>query len=217
MTVGVLRAAVYGRDVERDGWPSVSVVMPIRNEAEGLERAVSSELEQEYPVEFDVCLAIAPSDDDTEAVAAQLAAADDQVLVVGFGGEDPSIGSTITYESTQGATVDLTVAGIIKASSPSTRVIGCSPAASAVMDTKGQRMVAGDFVPQAKLSQHLKDVRLILAEAENSGCRAPLSELHRALLERAEELGFGEADNSAIIEAFRPPQDTITKTKRKTP
>ena len=42
--------------------------------------------------------------------------ADGQVLVVGFGGEDPSVGSTITYESTQGATVDLTVAGIIKGS-----------------------------------------------------------------------------------------------------
>ncbi len=83
------------------------------------------------------------------------------------------------------------------------RILRQTPAASAVMETKGQRMVAGDFAPQARLSQHLKDVRLILVEANTRGCSTPLSELHQALLQRAEELGFGEADNSAIIEAFR--------------
>ena len=34
--------------------------------------------------------------------------------------------------------------------------------------------------------------------------QTPLSELHQTLLERAEELGFGGADNSAIIQAFKP-------------
>lgn len=77
-----LRSAGFGRDLERSGWPTVSVVVPVRNEAEHLDRAVSSILAQEYPRPFDVCLAIAPSDDDTEAVAARLSADDGRVTVV---------------------------------------------------------------------------------------------------------------------------------------
>jgi 3-hydroxyisobutyrate dehydrogenase-like beta-hydroxyacid dehydrogenase len=77
-----------------------------------------------------------------------------------------------------------------------------SPAYSRTMDAKGPKMVAGDFSPQAKLSQHLKDVRLILDEASRSGQCLPLSSLHRELLEQAEAAGFGELDNSAIIRAI---------------
>ena len=47
-----------------------------------------------------------------------------------------------------------------------------------------------------------KDVRLILAQGKKVGARVPLSELHRKLLERAEELGYGPADNSAVIKAY---------------
>jgi glycosyltransferase involved in cell wall biosynthesis len=80
--VGDVRAACFGRDLDRDGWPTVSVVMPIRNEAEHLERAVASILGQQYPVEFDVCLAVAPSDDGTEALAAAVAEREPRVAVV---------------------------------------------------------------------------------------------------------------------------------------
>lgn len=82
-----------------------------------------------------------------------------------------------------------------------------SAAYSRVMDTKGEKMNAGDFSPQARLSQHLKDVRLILAEGESAGARLPFSELHRTLLEALEQSGFGDADNSAIIRAFETPGD----------
>jgi 3-hydroxyisobutyrate dehydrogenase len=71
------------------------------------------------------------------------------------------------------------------------------------METKGELMVSGDFSPQARLAQHLKDVRLILTESERANCQTPLSQLHQALLETAVELGFGDSDNSAIIEVFR--------------
>lgn len=77
-----LRAASFRRDPERDGWPSVSVIVPVRNEGQHLERAIASILAQEYPGPFDVCLAVAPSDDDTAALAAGLAARDDRVAVV---------------------------------------------------------------------------------------------------------------------------------------
>ena len=80
--VVALRAASDGRDLKREGWPTVSVVMPVRNEAPHLERAVASILEQQYPEPFDVCLAVAPSDDDTAAIAARLAVANDRVHVV---------------------------------------------------------------------------------------------------------------------------------------
>ena len=77
------------------------------------------------------------------------------------------------------------------------------PSYSRAMDSKGRKMIARDFAPEARLSQHLKDVRLILAAAEGCGTHLPLSLLHRQLLEQAESLGFGASDNSAIIESFR--------------
>ena len=78
-------------------------------------------------------------------------------------------------------------------------VLRGSMAYSRAMDVKGQKMLDEDFTVQARLSQHLKDVRLILA----SGVTLPLSETHRQLLEQAEAMGLGEADNCAIIKAIQ--------------
>jgi 3-hydroxyisobutyrate dehydrogenase-like beta-hydroxyacid dehydrogenase len=77
-----------------------------------------------------------------------------------------------------------------------------SAAYSRMMDTKGEKMVTGDFEPQARLSQHLKDVRLILQAASDAGAELPLSRTHQSLLETAEAAGLGPLDNSAIIRAF---------------
>jgi 3-hydroxyisobutyrate dehydrogenase-like beta-hydroxyacid dehydrogenase len=82
-------------------------------------------------------------------------------------------------------------------------ILRVSPAYSAAMDVKGAKMLSGDFAPQARLSQHLKDVRLILAAGERTGATLPLSSVHRQLLERAEAAGLGELDNSAIARLFR--------------
>lgn len=82
------------------------------------------------------------------------------------------------------------------------RVLTGTMAYSRIMDTKGRKMIEGDFGTQARLSQHLKDVRLMLDAAETDGLRLPLSETHRGLLELAEEAGFGDADNSAVIKAY---------------
>jgi len=76
---------------------------------------------------------------------------------------------------------------------------------SRIMDTKGRKMIEGDFSTQARLSQHLKDVRLILAAAAGAGQALPLSETHCRLLEAAEAAGFGDADNSALIRAYDRP------------
>ena len=77
-----------------------------------------------------------------------------------------------------------------------------SMAYSRAMDVKGRKMIEGDFTPQARLSQHLKDVRLMLQSAERAGLALPLSATHRELLEQAEAAGFGELDNSAIIKVM---------------
>ncbi|MEO8025237.1 MAG: NAD(P)-dependent oxidoreductase [Bryobacteraceae bacterium] len=81
-------------------------------------------------------------------------------------------------------------------------VLKAGPAYSRAMDAKGQKMIAGDFEPEARLSQHLKDVRLILAASLRNGSRAPLSELHRSILEHLEADGWGDKDNSAVIRAW---------------
>ena len=82
-------------------------------------------------------------------------------------------------------------------------VLMTSMAYSKIMDTKGRKMVEGDYRVQARLSQHLKDIRLILAAAQAKGQALPLTATHALLLEAAESAGFGDADNSAVIEALR--------------
>jgi 3-hydroxyisobutyrate dehydrogenase-like beta-hydroxyacid dehydrogenase len=84
-------------------------------------------------------------------------------------------------------------------------ILKASPAYSTVMDIKGEKMIAREYSPQARLSQHLKDVRLILAAAARTATDLPLSSLHQQLLERAETAGLGQLDNSAIREVFGPP------------
>ncbi|WP_414663639.1 NAD(P)-dependent oxidoreductase [Horticoccus sp. 23ND18S-11] len=84
-------------------------------------------------------------------------------------------------------------------------VMRACPAYSRIMDTKGERMIHGDFAPDARLSQHLKDVRLIVETGQQAGLPMPLSAAHRAVLEAAEAAGWGERDNSAIIQALRAP------------
>lgn len=54
-------------------YPSVSAVMPARNDAAGLADAVDSVLKQDYAGDLNLVIAVAPSDDDTEALANALA------------------------------------------------------------------------------------------------------------------------------------------------
>ncbi len=81
-------------------------------------------------------------------------------------------------------------------------VLSESAAYSRVMEIKGRKMVEGSFEPVARLSQHLKDVRLILEAGAAAGRELPLSTVHKQLLERAESMGLGELDNSAIIQVW---------------
>ena len=63
-------------------WPSVSVVIPVRNEAQAILRAVDSALGQDYPGSLEVVVADGNSTDGTRAALDHLAAQNDGVLVV---------------------------------------------------------------------------------------------------------------------------------------
>jgi len=82
-------------------------------------------------------------------------------------------------------------------------VLAGSMAYSRAIDAKGRKMVERDFTVQARLTQHLKDVRLILAAGDAAGLKLPLADTHRRLMEQALAAGLGEMDNSAIIEVLR--------------
>jgi 3-hydroxyisobutyrate dehydrogenase-like beta-hydroxyacid dehydrogenase len=78
-----------------------------------------------------------------------------------------------------------------------------SMAYSRTMDAKGPKMIKGDFAVQARLSQHFKDVRLILEAAAAAGQELPLSAVHAQLLGQAEAAGWGDQDNIAVIKAIQ--------------
>lgn len=78
-----------------------------------------------------------------------------------------------------------------------------TPAYSCAMDVKGQKMLQGDFAPQSKVSQHHKDLRIILEYAERAGQELPLTALHARLLEGLMAGGEGDLDTSAVLLALR--------------
>ena len=83
------------------------------------------------------------------------------------------------------------------------KVARASAAYAQVMDTKGPKMIAGDFSPQGYVKQHLKDVHLMLDQAQKIGQKLPLLEVHAEALESCVRQGEGEADNCIIIEEIR--------------
>lgn len=82
-------------------------------------------------------------------------------------------------------------------------VLKATPAYSAAMDVKGEKMITQDFSPQARLKQHRKDVGLIRQLAAQHQQELPLSTLHAQLLDSAIDAGYGELDNSAIYKVIR--------------
>jgi GT2 family glycosyltransferase len=60
----------------------VSVIMPVRNAGRNLAESVSHVLNQVYPGELELVLAVGPSKDKTEEIARELAAADRRISVV---------------------------------------------------------------------------------------------------------------------------------------
>ena len=66
----------------KNPYPSVMVMMPVRNEQQHLISAVESVLNQNYPGQLEIVLAIGPSVDQTEKVASDLAAKHASVRII---------------------------------------------------------------------------------------------------------------------------------------
>ena len=79
------RALVFSyrvSDMSADFWPPVSVVMPVLNEERHLREAVLGVLAQDYPGDLELVMALGPSRDGTDAIAAELVAQYPQVRAV---------------------------------------------------------------------------------------------------------------------------------------
>ncbi|MBN1804444.1 MAG: NAD(P)-dependent oxidoreductase [Sedimentisphaerales bacterium] len=74
-----------------------------------------------------------------------------------------------------------------------------TPAFSAAMDVKGKKMLDGDFTAEGRLSQHYKDVAIMLEYSKKLGQELPLSKVHSDILKKAIQAGDGDLDNSAVI------------------
>src|SRR6476660_5766525 len=83
------------------------------------------------------------------------------------------------------------------------KVARSSAAYSQVMDIKGAKMIRGEFAAEGRISQHLKDVHLMLEQAERVKQRLPLLEIHADVLEACVRHGEAELDNSAVIKEIR--------------
>ena len=83
------------------------------------------------------------------------------------------------------------------------KVARASAASSQVMDTKGPKMIAGDFSPEGRVRQSLKDAHLMLDQARKAGQKLPLLEIHAQVLEACIAHGEAERDNSIVIEEIR--------------
>jgi 3-hydroxyisobutyrate dehydrogenase-like beta-hydroxyacid dehydrogenase len=74
---------------------------------------------------------------------------------------------------------------------------------SQVMETKGPKMVRGDFSPEGRARQTLKDCRLMLAQAAAAGQPLKMLELHAEVLEACVKAGEADLDNSVVINEIR--------------
>ncbi len=74
---------------------------------------------------------------------------------------------------------------------------------SQVMETKGPKMVRGDFSPEGRVKQTLKDVHLMLDQAGSVGQKLSMLEVHADVLGACVRAGEADLDNSAIIKEVR--------------
>ena len=74
---------------------------------------------------------------------------------------------------------------------------------SQVMETKGPKMVRGDFSPEGRVKQTLKDAHLMLDQAAATGQTLSMLEVHVDVLEACVRAGDADLDNSAIIKEVR--------------
>ena len=78
-----------------------------------------------------------------------------------------------------------------------------SAAYSQVMDTKGLKMVRGDFAPEGRARQTLKDAYLMREQGRAAGQVLSMLNVHIDVLESCVTHGEGDLDNSVVINEVR--------------
>lgn len=76
-------------------------------------------------------------------------------------------------------------------------------AASAVMASKGPKMVKRDFAPLGRIAQSAKDFRLISDTAKAKDQHLPFAETYLRMMHLCLENGGGDLDNAAILQAIQ--------------
>jgi len=78
-----------------------------------------------------------------------------------------------------------------------------SAAYNRAMDTRGDKMVNGDFAPHGKVIQSRKDFRLMHDAARRVGQQLPLAAVYLELIEACVAAGESDLDNSAVFKELR--------------
>jgi len=86
-------------------WPSVSVIIPAREEGRHLRACVEAVMAQDYPGEVEVVLAVAPSRDRTAALAAELAVTHPRLTLVDNPGGTTPVGLNLALAACTGEVV----------------------------------------------------------------------------------------------------------------
>ncbi|MBA3487407.1 MAG: NAD(P)-dependent oxidoreductase [Lysobacter sp.] len=79
------------------------------------------------------------------------------------------------------------------------QVLDAGPMASLVSTTKLDKMVRGDFAPQAAIRDVAQIASLIRDQARSSGVEAPLLDIAERLFDAARERGLSDLDMAAVL------------------
>lgn len=86
---------------------------------------------------------------------------------------------------------------------PFLAVLKESAAYTRAMDTRGEKMINGDFAPHGKVYQSRKDFRLMQEAARRTGQQLPLATVYLELIESCVAHGESDLDTAVVIKELR--------------
>jgi 3-hydroxyisobutyrate dehydrogenase len=81
-------------------------------------------------------------------------------------------------------------------------ILDAGPMASDVSRIKGAKLVDQDFTRQASITDVVKNNRLVVEAARETGIASPLLDVCYALYGETRNLGFGDEDMVAVLRAL---------------
>lgn len=82
-------------------------------------------------------------------------------------------------------------------------ILDAGPMASIVSRTKLEKLQSGDWSPQAKISDVVKNADLVFNFSRSASAITPIHDLSHMLFSEAKDAGFADADMVAVVEALR--------------